>query len=486
VPECLSLGGVGWIERLEPRRLFSGFSASIDFQPAALPAPTGALIDDGAIFGDRGNGFTYGWNGRKPAPVRHQQTPRLGNGPDSRYDNFAVLQPHGVGSAWQIAVPDGRYTVEIVAGAPQAYPARYEVLVNGSVALSGRAIKSARWIDQAATVSVTNGMITLTAPRGITDRIDFITLTQVASPSVQPFTWQTMAPAPEPLAEAESIGVGGKLYIFGGYNVTTPNYLATTAAESYDPSSDTWTSIADVPQPLTHAGIASDGTSIYLAGGYLTDYSTGQQTFGNSNVWRYDIASNTWSAFVPLPAPVAAGTLVLLGTQLHFFNGVDPSRTGQTEHWVLDLTNPNPQWTDSTPVPFSRNHVVGAALDGKIYAIGGQPGTDDAAPASNVLVWDPANPGTWTAVASLPEPISHAAVGVIDGKIILAGGTTTGDIPIAAVFSYDPVANTWFALAALPAPRLAPTGGVVGNQFIVTTGYDNGGLTADTWAATID
>ena len=41
-----------------------------------------------------------------------------------------------------------------------------------------------------------------------------------------------------------SVGVNGTMYVVGGYNVSTPNYLATTDAEAYNVASNTWSSIA--------------------------------------------------------------------------------------------------------------------------------------------------------------------------------------------------------------------------------------------------
>jgi N-acetylneuraminic acid mutarotase len=281
------------------------------------------------------------------------------------------------------------------------------------------------------------------------------------------------------------IGVNGKLYVMGGYNVSTPNYLATTQAEVLDVASNTWSSIAPVPEPLTHSGIASDGTSIYLAGGYITDLTTGFQAFGTSDVWRYNIAANTWSAYVPLPAARAAGAMVILNNELHFFGGVDPTRTGQTNQWVLNLSDTNPQWTASTPMPSSRNHMAGEVLNGDIYAIGGQPGSDDSSPAADVYMFNPTTQ-LWTAVASLPTPLSHMTTGVIGGRIVVAGGTQVNDLPLDNVYAYDPATNTWSTQTSLPAPRLAPTGGVIGNELIVTTGFAAPlGFNTDTWTTTV-
>ena len=500
---------------LETRCLLSAFAAQVNFQPAKSPTPIGYVADAGKPFADRGNGLTYGWTGCRPATVLEHHR-RGADGPDERYDTFALLRPRGPGSEWDIVVPNGIYTLRLVAGDPSDAHSLYRIDVNGAPILVGRATRANRWIDATGQVTVTGGRLTVTLPRKSGPaKLDFIDLKQVVSSSPppggttpppggttpppggttpppggttqpdwsKPLVWRSLAPGPLGLAEAQAISVGGKLYMFGGYDTTTPSYLATTRSEVYDPSANAWTTIADMPQPLTHMGLASDGTSIYVAGGYVTDLKTTYQTFGTANVWRYDIAHNSWSAYVPLPAPRAAGSLVLLGRELHFFDGVDPSRTGHTDHWVLNLGAASPQWVASTPLPFTRNHMVGAVLNGKIYAIGGQPGTNDSDPSADVLVFDPAT-AQWSRVASLPQARSHMVVAVTGGRIIVAGGTMTGDIPIAGVIAYDPTSDSWSTLTSLPGPRLAPAGGIIGDQLIVSTGFDNG-LRNDTWSATV-
>ena len=265
----------------------------------------------------------------------------------------------------------------------------------------------------------------------------------VVTPLDHPLVWQTAANAPQALAEAQSTSVNGKLYVFGGYNITSPDYQANTASEVYDPAANKWTTLAPMPVPETHMAVTNDGTNIYIAGGYTYNPRTTYQTFATTNVWKYDIATNAWSAFVPLPSAIGAGTMVYLGTQLHFFDGVNVNRIGQTEHWVLDPGSANPRWTNSPPLPFSRNHMTSAVLDGKIYAIGGQPTDNDSNTSSDVLAWDPANPSAWTAVANMPIPRSHAVTAIVDGEIIVAGGTTTNDTPISSVIIYDPSTNMW-------------------------------------------
>ena len=522
------------IESLEARTLLSA-AAQINFGPAAVASPAGYLVDSGQTFADRGNGFSYGWNGKRPAIV-HQRHARR-DGADIRFDTFALLEKQGRGSSWQIALPNGAYSVEVAAGAP-GVGGRYSVIADGVTLIDGRAAGRNPWIDATRTVAVSDGLLTVTAGKhGSPTRLDFIRIIAAAAPTAAPVSgatppsagsgsgsptpasptpappvvtpptpvpptptpptptptpasfpsslaWRAAASDPLPMLEGQSTVVNNKLYVFGGYGVDHPNFLATTHAYMLDPASNTWTRLADMPEPLTQMGVASDGAFIYVAGGYVTNYTTGWQTFGTRDVWRYDIAANTWSRFVSLPQPLAAGALVILGSELHYFDGVSPRRVTQTDHYVLDLSAPSPTWTASTPVPIGANHVDGVVLNGKIYAIGGQAGADDAAPVATVLAWDPLHPQTWQPVASLPLPLTHAQATAADGRIVVADGSTAGNVVVSSVETYDPSTGAWSASTSLPAVRLSPVIGFADGMLIVSAGDDQG-LKGDTWVATI-
>src|SRR3954452_6660053 len=96
------------IERLEARQLLA-FAASINFQPASTSdaLPSGYVIDSGAVYADRGNGLTYGWNQFATEATRDRDNPVS---PDERYDTFIHTQLYG-SRTWEIAVPNGTYSV---------------------------------------------------------------------------------------------------------------------------------------------------------------------------------------------------------------------------------------------------------------------------------------------------------------------------------------------------------------------------------------
>ena len=62
----------GVFETLEGRRLLA-FTALVNFQPANAPGYPGYVKDTGAVFGNRGNGLTYGWNATNNNARRSQQ-----------------------------------------------------------------------------------------------------------------------------------------------------------------------------------------------------------------------------------------------------------------------------------------------------------------------------------------------------------------------------------------------------------------------------
>ena len=562
----------------------------INFQPAASPPPQGYLVDAGLVFGDRGGGLFYGWDLDNRRATRDRNNPAS---PDQRYDTLTHTQSYGV-RTWELALPNGEYSVRIVAGDPSAYDSVYALNAEVVLVTSGRATGSRHWFDGTQTVVVADGRLTVSnAPGSRNNKIAFIevksihsepgtTVTVVASdasaaeagtdrgtfvisrvgdtdeplavqytlggtarngvdyypmvsqvtfasgqssvaipvsplldglvegnetvsltlvggadyavatpdgavvtiadadaqpPAPAPAEWRTHAPSPVARFESGSASIGGKLYVFGGYD---KNILAFTRSDVYDPAADRWSRIADMPQAITHAGVATDGPLVYFAGGFV-----GERSFEiTANVWRYDTRNNTWSAATPLPAARAAGGLVRVGRTLHFFGGTDARLARDFgDHWVLDLDaapgTAGASWRPLAPLPTPRNHVGYATVGGKVYCIGGQLlGDEKAGNVSDVHAYDPAT-NRWTAVARLPFPLSHTHTStvVLGGRIVTVGGKTNDPYfpkTIGDVLSYDPASKTWVALPPLPDVRQAAVAQLIGDRLYVTTGTPRG------------
>jgi len=283
------------------------------------------------------------------------------------------------------------------------------------------------------------------------------------------FRWK--GAAANPLARYESVGAAanGRLFVFGGY--VNEQIQSTARVDAYDPASNKWTQLGDMPEPVTHAGQAVDGRYIYIAGGFLGDHPG----LGTTSVWRYDTTGDRWDRMPSLPEPRGAGAMARWGTQLHFFGGLTKAQfatVNQAEHWVLDLTNPLRGWKQRASLPNARNHLAAAELNGKIYAIGGQDLWNELTGArDNVDAYDPKT-DSWTPAAALPVARSHTSASTfsLNGKIYVVGGATNGFKTLRDVTTYDPTTNSWTAFRELTAPRLTPVAGAIGKMLIVSTG----------------
>ena len=303
-----------------------------------------------------------------------------------------------------------------------------------------------------------------------------------------PFAWATRTPAPIARFEANGVAVDGLLYVFGGFDGAIDAFKHT---QVYNPATDQWSMKADMPEAITHAGIAVDEKTIWLVGGYVGN-DPGPST---ANVWKYDILSNTWSAGPALPAPRGAGAAALIGRNLHFFGGAVRSAgnhddTDFPDHYVFNVDT-DTSWSSLADLPNPRNHLGGIALDGKVYAIGGQHATlEGTGNQTQVDVYDPAS-DTWIQAASMPIGKGHisASTFIVDGRIMVIGGSVNnggGGAPSNDMLLYDPASNIWMKLTTTPDVRKTPVAGLINNQIVVATGGGMaGGPTNTTWVATL-
>ena len=283
-------------------------------------------------------------------------------------------------------------------------------------------------------------------------------------------------------AEAGGVAAGGRLYVFGGQY---SGIKQTARSDRFDPATDTWTRLADLPELITHAPIVADGQTLWILGGYVGF----EKKDSSPRVWKYDIPTNTYSAGPPLPAPRGAGGAAIVGRQLHYLGGaVRQDSTGApvtdaAEHWVLELDG-GTTWIPSAPLPAPRNHVGTAVLGGEIYLVGGQFGEfERTTPQVRVDAFDTST-GTWSRKADLPVARGHigASTFVSDGRIITLGGSVAGGQASRTLFQYTPGTNTWTTRTDLPEGLRSPVADVVGDEVIVSGGRNSVGPTLTTWS----
>ena len=285
--------------------------------------------------------------------------------------------------------------------------------------------------------------------------------------------WRPLAARPEGTSEALGALVGGKLYTFGGFDWFKSCCTPTRHAFVYDPATNGWSQLADMPEGVSHAGTTTDGTDVFWAGGFVEDGPRTFQIFGTVHVWRYRVASNTYEAMPPLPEARGAGALEYLDGKLHFFGGESLGQGYDTpEHWVLDLAAGGTIWTAAAPLPRARNHLGSTVFEGKIYAIGGQHGHDEElVDVPDVDVYDPAT-DAWTRLADMPHARGHIAEAtfVFGGRILVLGGEISNGVYTDEAAAYDPATNIWMELTPLPKKRHSGVARPMLGGFVYTTG----------------
>jgi chitodextrinase len=308
--------------------------------------------------------------------------------------------------------------------------------------------------------------------------------------------WARIANAPTKKAECSGEVYNNKLYVLPGQYGYIDNtktgvdryiIVPNLTTQVYDPSNNTWTSLAPVPYPagISHAATVLMDDKIWMVGGRLN--ATKEVT---NKVWIYNITTNSWSAGPSLPFNLASGIVLKLGRKLHYFAGGthNPNNLFQlcvltNYHYVLNLNNQSAGWQagEFTPLPphIQSIHSSAVMLGGKFYIIGGQYGHDcdqGNTDHKKVFRFDPYL-NEWEMVASLPTANSHneGSTFVVDSKIYSIGGQIVGN----EVREYNPATNTWRIADYLKNETggdlaiIGPIARVIQNKLILTTGGHN-------------
>lgn len=204
----------------------------VNFQPAGAPVPDGYLADSGEVFGDRGNGYSYGWN----APTTVTRDRNSANSPDQRHDTLNHLQnavnPDAV---WEIALPAGTYGVHIVSGDPINTSGNFFTTAEGMLVVNGSATSAVRWIEGTENVVVSDGRLTVrSAPGATNNKICFIDITP-QSPAASGATVSLASITP---ATAEGAGTPGLVRLTRGGNPAAALAVRLAASGSARPGRD--------------------------------------------------------------------------------------------------------------------------------------------------------------------------------------------------------------------------------------------------------
>ncbi len=148
---------------------------------------------------------------------------------------------------------------------------------------------------------------------------------------------------------------------------------------------------------------------------------------------------------------------------------------------VSETANPSPgysfagvlrdaAWTKMPPMPTPRYGHGAAWLQGALYAIGGYSFVSNT-PVGTVESLD-LSTDTWSVKSSMSASREYCAVAAVNGKLYAIGGKSAAGAIIDVVEEYDPATNAWTTKTPLPAPRAYAGASVVNGQIYVVGGYD--------------
>ncbi len=255
--------------------------------------------------------------------------------------------------------------------------------------------------------------------------------------------WVKAAPFPDASEEVYGIAANGKMYVFGGL---APGWKPKGFVYEYDPATDKWAQKKPMALPSHHVALAELNGKIYVFGGFKAPESGPPSWVPIDNAWEYDPRADAWKALAPMPtkrgSPVAAAVngkiYVIGGASVHpgsketAITPTKPHRAMATNEVYDPATN---KWETRSPMPTARNHAAIGAVNGKIYVIGGRLGAAFIGIASNTDVVEEYDPAAdqWGVVRTrMITGRSASAWGVYNGRIYVAGGEFQNDKLMAA------------------------------------------------------
>ncbi len=162
--------------------------------------------------------------------------------------------------------------------------------------------------------------------------------------------------------------VNGDIYVIGGMfiNQTTAvkfNYVnndITSCANRYHISSNNWTKITDIPQPVFHHAQCSIGSVIHVTGGRTADSCTNKH-------FAYDTTAALWLTKPPMIGVRYEHVMEAVGTSLYVLGGLidDPVESIECYDSLSD------QWTEINNTKYQRFLGSSFVTGDEIFITGG-------------------------------------------------------------------------------------------------------------------
>ena len=210
--------------------------------------------------------------------------------------------------------------------------------------------------------------------------------------------------------------------------------------------------------PVQKSAVVTDSNWIYVFSNYLAPGIAG-------TLYRFNLNGDSEQLDAADPA-VNVTDGVYLWDKLVFAGGVDATGELTDKLSVYDLSDQ--EWLDDFTVPIPMALAATVVFNDRLYLIGGFDGEEALA---DVWRFNPSS-ATWTKLASMNQARMHPVAGIINDKIIVAGGADLVNLSSAEI--YDFAEDVWSDISPLPEEMYAAADSTCNNQFFVI-----GGLVGD-------
>lgn len=289
--------------------------------------------------------------------------------------------------------------------------------------------------------------------------------------------WTTASSLPAPQGDSEAAVIDGELYSL--------DPASRTELFVYDPTNNTWISVAPIPSAMSSGFGAAVGDKFYIVGGCAPNGDCNSPT---SAMQIYDASSNTWSSGPSAPVALSQRAGGVINGKIYVAGGSRGNFPGGGSN-ELDVFDPVAgTWTIKSPMPTPRLGAFSAVVNGKLYVAGGiSENVPQGTIYSTLEIYDPAT-DTWAAGTSMPNPEYDGQGAEANGFFYIAGGVTgivnNEEVFTNAAYAYNPGSDNWSSVTPIPV-----VGGVAGSNVLANINgrlYLVGGLNSSAVLSSIE
>ena len=235
---------------------------------------------------------------------------------------------------------------------------------------------------------------------------------------------------------------GTDIYLFGGYNST-----ALTTCAKYTVATDTWSALTSLGTAKYGMGFCKYGDYVYLAGGYTTGVV--------NHFYSYSISGNSWNtSLTAMPAAKNLPTASSWNGFVYVFGGSTTNLDTGATNAVYKYDIAGNSWSTMSTAPYPTT-IIGArsvTVGNYIYTIGGA--TSATTYQNKLYRYTPseAGDGSWDTMTDVPTTIRNCGFANVGDYLYVIGGETgtASTTNSSRCYRYKISTNTWEEILSIP------------------------------------